>query len=105
MYILLWSNLTDQCQLSLVSPLLKLWDEQDPSEGLEDTVEVLSSFVGAVSQRRALNVGEEGTLQVAGSVGLILPHPPDICLLQPQLLHHGRHLTLFVKEHLSVVTA
>lgn len=65
------------------------------------------SFLGAavMSQRCALNVGKDGTLQVADSVGFILPHPLDLHLLQPQLLQHGGHLALFVQEHLSVVTA
>lgn len=65
------------------------------------------SFLGAavLSQRRALNIGEDGALQVAGSVGLVLPHPLDLCVLQPQLLQHGRHLAFFVEERLPVVTA
>lgn len=64
------------------------------------------SFLEAavVSQRRTVNVREDGTLQIAGSVGLILPNPMDLCLLQPQLLQHGRHLALFVQKSLPVVT-
>lgn len=74
------------------------------SEGSEV---VWGSLLGAavVSQRRALDVCEDGGLQVAGSVGFVLPHPLDLRLLQTELLQHGGHLTLFVQEHLLVAAA
>lgn len=58
-----------------------------------------------VSWTGALNISQDRVLQEARSVRLVLTHPLDLGLFEPQLLQHGRHLAFSVKKCLFVVAA
>lgn len=62
-----------------------------------------SSLFGAeVSERRALDVCENGVLEEAGSLGLVLTYALDLSFSNAQPLKQRRDLTLFVQKGLSV---
>ncbi len=64
---------------------------------------VHKSLVGAeVSERRALDVREDGVLEEAGSLGLVLTHALDLSFSNAQTLQQRRHLALFVQKGFSV---
>ncbi len=61
------------------------------------------SLLGAeVSERRALDVREDGVLEEAGSLDLVLTDALDLSFSNAQTLQQRRDLALFVQKGLSV---
>lgn len=67
-----------------------------------DTTQLLLR-TAVLSQRRTLNIAEDGTLQIVGSLGLVLLHPLDLHFFHPQLFHYGRLFALFIKQRFPVI--